>query len=276
MGGSRTAGRRKPRSEVKSIPTAEIAAGLISAIQRDGAILKTEVAKRSSRTQLLEVFDALVRAGFEISARFVRRALETQLLERLDGAPVPLRGLDKLLRGATAREITEAATSLVDRGRARLVARGKDMLIARPDAAVFDARARQRLKATVQALAASLVLAERKGASVLKADVDDALRPFVGLAAPVATTSLHDVAALVDAHREGSGLTSVPKLVRMMGGASMRETVHAELLRGARAGRFELRPESGMGRLSAEDASFCIPGPQGSRLSWVRRIEGEP
>jgi len=64
MGGSRTAGRRNPRSEVKSIPTAEIAAGLISAIQRDGAILKTEVAKRSSRTQLLEVFDALVRAGF--------------------------------------------------------------------------------------------------------------------------------------------------------------------------------------------------------------------
>jgi hypothetical protein len=223
---------------------------------------------------VLDVFDALVRAGLEVSARFVRRPLETQILERLNGGPLSLRGLDKVVRGATARETAQMATSLVDRNRARFVVRGKDLLLARPDAPVLDTHAQQRLKAAVGALGASLALADKKDGCLLQSDVEDALRPFVGSPAPLASAAIHDVASLVDAHREGSGLTSVPKLVRLLGGLSARDALHAELLRGARAGRLELRPESGMGRLSAEDASFCISGPQGSRLSWVRRIEG--
>lgn len=275
MGGPRAARHQQAKSKLTPIATAEIAAGLVSAVERDGAILRTQVTQRSSRTQVLDVFDALVRAGLEVSGRFVRRPLEAQILERLDGGPVPLRGLDKVVRGATGRETAQTATSLVDRNRARFVVRGKDLLIARPDAPVLDAHARQRLKAAVRALGASLALADKKRACLLQSDVDDALKPFVGSPAPLASAAIHDVASLVDAHREGSGLTSVPKLVRLLGGLSARDALHAELLRGARAGRFELRPESGMGRLSVEDASFCIPGPQGSRLSWVRRIEEE-
>jgi hypothetical protein len=83
-----------------------------------------------------------------------------------------------------------------------------------------------------------------------------------------------DVGTVIEAHREVSGLTFVPNVVRAMGGTTACAAVHAELLRGARAGVFELRPESGMGRLSAEDAAFCVPGPQSSKLSWVRRIQG--
>ena len=275
MGDPRAARHRQAKSKLTPIATAEIAAGLVSAVQRDGAILKTEITRRSSRTQVLDVFDALVRAGLEVSARFVRRPLETQILERLNGGPLSLRGLDKVVRGATARETAQMATSLVDRNRARFVVRGKDLLLARPDAPVLDTHAQQRLKAAVGALGASLALADKKDGCLLQSDVDDALKPFVGSPAPLASAAIHDVASLVDAHREGSGLTSVPKLVRLLGGLSARDALHAELLRGARAGRFELRPESGMGRLSAEDASFCISGPQGSRLSWVRRIEEE-
>jgi hypothetical protein len=122
-------------------------------------------------------------------------------------------------------------------------------------------------------LAASLTLAEKKGGSLLRDHVEEALKPFLGAPTPPTAAALHDVASLVEAHRESSGLTFVPKLVRLLGGTSARDALHAELLRGARAGLFELRPESGMGRLSTEDASFCIPGPQGSRLSWVRRID---
>lgn len=274
MGGPRAARHRQAKSKLTPIATAEVAAGLVSAVGRDGAILKTEVTRRSSRTQVLDVFDALVRAGLEVSARFVRRPLETQILERLNGGPLSIRGLDKVVRGATARETAQMATSLVDRNRARFVVRGKDLLLARPDAPVLDTHAQQRLKAAVGALGASLALADKKDGCLLQSDVEDALRPFVGSPAPLASAAIHDVASLVDAHREGSGLTSVPKLVRLLGGLSARDALHAELLRGARAGRLELRPESGMGRLSAEDASFCISGPQGSRLSWVRRIEG--
>lgn len=252
--------------------TSEIAAELVADVERHGAIAKTEVAKRSARSQVLEVFDALTGAGLEVSGRFVRRPLEAQLEEAVARrGPLPLRGLEKLVAGATGRECTAAATSLVERGRLRLVVRGKDLLLARADAPVLDARARERLAAAAADLTALLRLASKKKASVLRSDIDALLAPV--LPRPAEKSAPHDVSALVDAHREPSGLTSVPKLVRLLGGASAREAVHAELLRGARAGLFELRPESGMGRLSAEDMALCIPGPQGSRLSWVRRIE---
>lgn len=41
-------------------------------------------------------------------------------------------------------------------------------------------------------------------------------------------------------------------------------------MEGVARGLFELEPESGMGRLSPEDAELCFPGPMGTRLSWVR------
>jgi hypothetical protein len=119
---------------------------------------------------------------------------------------------------------------------------------------------------------------------LLHADVEEALRkalPSVTASAPsarAASPTVKDVNAAIDARREPSGLTWVPDLVRALGGATppagdaVREAVHAELLRGARSGDLELRPESGMGRLSPEDDALCISGPQGSRLSWVRRI----
>jgi hypothetical protein len=257
---------------------AEIVTELVAAVEREGAVPRAAVTKRAPRKQLLVIFDALVGAGLELGAKFVRRPLDAQLQERLVGPPVPLRGLDKVVRGGTAGEVTEAAASLVERGRAQLVARGKDLLLARKDAPILDARARQRLKGVVKELGASLALADKKGVGVLRADVVEAFKPFFDAppAAPITAGTIGDVASLVEAHREGSGLTFVPTLVRLLGGAPARDALHAELLRGARAGRFELRPESGMGRLSVEDASFCIPGPQGSRLSWVRRIEEGP
>jgi hypothetical protein len=270
--------RRKASPSTAPRPTTEIAAELLAVIERDGAILKSEVGKRASRMQILEVFDALVSAGFEVSGRFVRRSLDAQLEERAREAPTPLRGLEKIVKGATAREIGSAADALVARRRAAFVVRGKDLLLTRPDAVVLDGRERERLAKVVTEIVSALRFATKHRASVLRSDLEDSLKPFLpASASPIATkpsrAALEDVASFVDEHREPSGLTSVPKLVRLLGGAAARDALHAELLRGARAGRFELRPESGMGRLSVEDASFCIPGPQGSRLSWVRRIE---
>jgi hypothetical protein len=273
--GSRGGGTRKAKAE--PIGIAEMVAELVATVEREGAVPRATVTRRAPRKQLLVIFDALVGAGLELGAKFVRRPLEAQLQERLVGPPLALRGLDKVVRGATPGEVTEAATSLVERGRARFVARGKDLLLARKDAPILDARARQRLTGAVRELGASLALADKKGVGVLRGDVEEAFKPFLD-APPAArpVSAIGDVASLVEAHREGSGLTFVPTLVRLLGGAPARDALHAELLRGARVGRFELRPESGMGRLSVEDTSFCIPGPQGSRLSWVRVIEERP
>jgi hypothetical protein len=122
-------------------------------------------------------------------------------------------------------------------------------------------------------LTLSLATAKKKRASLLHADVDQLLGALRARSVRLAQANSPDVEAEIARHQESSGLTSVPRLVRALGGARARDAIHAELLRAARAGRLELRPESGMGRLTPEDLALWIPGPQGSHLSWVRRIE---
>ena len=53
------------------------------------------------------------------------------------------------------------------------------------------------------------------------------------------------------------------------------ERAHVALREAERSGLLELRPESGMGRLSKADAALCVPGPQGSLLSVLRVIGAE-
>jgi hypothetical protein len=272
MAARKRAARRGAKPEKLVSSMAEIAAALVALVEREGAVAKTEVAKHAGRERSLEVFDALGAAGLEIGARSIRRPLEEQLEHAVREGPLPCRGLEKHVAGASPREAKDAAAALIQRGRVRRVVHEKELSLASAGTPVLDARAREKLTLAVTALTTMLRLAARKDATLLRADVDAMLAPLVRGTAPAATAS-GDVTALIDAHRESSGLTSVPKLVRLLGGAPARDAVHAELLRGARAGRLELRPESGMGRLSADDAALCIPGPQGSRLSWVRRIE---
>jgi hypothetical protein len=79
-----------------------------------------------------------------------------------------------------------------------------------------------------------------------------------------------DVVGLAQAiaKERGSDLVPVFELVRRMGGSV--DTAKARILAAANEGRLELRPESGMGLLSKEDAALCLPGPRGSVLSTAR------
>jgi hypothetical protein len=232
--------RSRARPVAEEVPVATIAAEIASLVERDGALPLTDVKRRASKARLLAVYDQITSANLEIGRSFVRRPLEAQLEERVraDG-PLPLRGVEAKLRGATQREASAAATSLVERGRVRLVVRGKEVLLSRLDSPTLDARTRERLAALATELLASLRLASRKGASILRSDLERALAPFVATSTTSTrqvSATFDDVAALVDAHRESSGLTSVPKLVRLLGGEPAREAVHAELLRGSASG----------------------------------------
>jgi hypothetical protein len=95
---------------------------------------------------------------------------------------------------------------------------------------------------------------------------EDRLRARYGLRIP---SILSVVRELVE---PGYGLAFVPAVVREYG-APIREA-HADLIAAARRGDIELRPESGMGRLSAEELALCVPGPAGSDsvLSWARPL----
>ena len=60
----------------------------------------------------------------------------------------------------------------------------------------------------------------------------------------------------------------VPDVVRELGADV--QAAHQALVQAARRGEIELRPESGLARLSRDELALCLPGPQGSILSWIR------
>lgn len=93
------------------------------------------------------------------------------------------------------------------------------------------------------------------------------------------------LAALRSSAHEGThGLSFVPEAVEKMlaawrqdGGGKGRYAPDWEkkaaffvLYKLDKEGVIELRPESGLGRLSQAELDLCPPGPHGTRLSWVR------
>lgn len=292
--------KAKPNARAKAAislpPVEEVARALLDDVRTKGAVPKAAVTKAArSGPRSLEVFDALTSAGLEVGARFVRVPLEAQVEAALRDArePLALRALASRVRGATPREASDAALALVERGRLRLVARKREVLVGSPTTDLLDGAELERLQTAVAELAVTLATAKKKRATMLAADLEPLLRAVrprpsspprraegevdarSNARGEVAGTVEPDVENEVVRRREASGLTSVPGLVRALGGADakVRAAIHAELLRGARAGRLELRPESGMGRLTTEELALCIPGPQGTHLSWVRRVE---
>lgn len=267
---------KSKRAAPAAEPLADSAVDAVeAAVRRDGAIARSALGV--PKAQAPAAVAALEARGLEATKRHVRVPVREQLAARLaDAGLVALRGIEHAVAGATKKEATVAADALVAEGRAVRVVRSKEIVLAQRDAAALGDAELDALDRAIASLGAALKLARKTGASLLAADVAKALAPCTpapAAAPPARAPAEVDLASLVERHRESTGLTFVPKIVRALGGASAREAVHDALLRGAREGRYELRPESGMGRLSEEDLGLCIPGPQGSRLSWVRRIE---
>lgn len=95
--------------------------------------------------------------------------------------------------------------------------------------------------------------------------------PQVDQAADLATVL--DAATAELARSNVAPLVLVPAVVRAS--KLTTERAHAALLEAVRRGALELRPESGMGRLSKADAALCLPGPEGSTLSVLRVVGAE-
>ncbi|HEV8322287.1 MAG TPA: hypothetical protein VG389_11775 [Myxococcota bacterium] len=77
------------------------------------------------------------------------------------------------------------------------------------------------------------------------------------------------VAAVQALQRPGAPLVFVPDVVRALEAQGVAAPQRA-LLAAAAAGGIELRPESGVGLLGAEDAARCPRGPTGVPLSYAR------
>ncbi|MEY4545836.1 MAG: hypothetical protein RL685_2031 [Pseudomonadota bacterium] len=249
---------------------------------------------------------ALVAEGFEVNATWIRRPLRAQLEQALaHGAAVARKSLGAQLRGASTAELQQVLDDAEGAGRLKRVLRGKAEVLVGSAAPVLSAAELLRLRATVSALDVLLSQAlRRKGLTLLASDVQQALEEALQLvpqlvpraeqangqqgvraaggpapqqesAPPSSERGLESVVAAVDATRDdNTGLSFVPDVVRRLLPAMPAAVARSMLLLAANRELVELRPEGGLGRLTAEDLELCPPGPAQTRLSWARLLEG--
>jgi hypothetical protein len=226
----------------------------------------------------------LAAAGLEPTAKGgVRAPLRDQLVDALRArGTVAVGALGKVVAGATGAEAKKVALALVGEATLRLVRRGKVDVVAAPDAAVLDDAELRSLARATKALAAqcdNAIKARALGKTLLRDDVRELLLDVV-VRASASPPPQRDVAAdaldaLKRSTRADLGLAFVPDVVRALAPAHSVHAIHAALLALARAGRVELRPESGLGRLGAEDRALC-PVTSDLPLSWARPLESTP
>ena len=223
MTGAKRRGKAASRRPVKERAPDAVADEIRRVIERNGAFPKADVLERAgSKAGALAVFDRLAEGGFEIGSKSLRRPLEEQLESHVkEHGPIALSDLATTLSGATTAETKGAARALVDRGRMQLVMRGADLAIAERKTSVLDTRTLERLATAATALAKAARAASKKGVSLLRADVDRELAPFLprpasaasgpatpkGAANGTGAAATRNIAALVEQYREPSGLT---------------------------------------------------------------------
>lgn len=250
-------------------------------IEREKMISRSKIVPASVRDRVL---DALRAEGFEVTAKVVRVPIQDQLVEVLkDGSYIPLSAVRSHLAGATVTEAKQVARALTKTGQARRVLRTSIETLVPATADVVANEALAAASKRVQEIAKQLQAAARKGegVGVLREDIAQALGRVlpeqsrgVHRRRPDPSSALDLVLRAVDAARDAKvGLSFVPSVVGLLSADLDGATAHDALIEAASRGLVELRPEGGLGRLSDAERMACPVGPQGTRLSWVRRIE---
>jgi hypothetical protein len=267
------------------------------ALAKESVLRLTGIQPKQARDQVV----ARLRAdGFEVTRSVVRRPLAEQLAESLDqGAVLSLSALGSHVGGGTSVEAKRAALELVARGSARRVLRGKADNITATSTPTASRDELTRLRVALDTLRTTIARALRtRTTTLLRSDITDALhaawsdRPMVRPPTQVAATlnqqkperaeppgsgsEIESILAAVDAANDArSGLSFVPDVVKRLDPVLDAASARRALLAAASSGLLELRPEGGLHRLSEADLALCPPGPQGTRLSWARRVHGE-
>jgi hypothetical protein len=217
---------------------------------------------RVSKAMPAEVVRALLKEGYEQNDKgtLVRLPLAKTLADRLgDGAHFSSTQL--AVPGATKTEVKASLVRLAKQGIACCVIRnGIETWVARTHAIV-------EVK-DYKVLFEALQKAQKKGLPVLLEDLQKLARPLI-----MRSTAVDDAIATIGALADDVGLAFIPRVVDAMfaKGYSEKQAVLA-LEKLAHQSRIELRPESGMDRLTARELTQCPCGPHGTRLSWLRVI----
>lgn len=270
--------KRSSAQPVPDIP--QLVSLALATLATDGVVKLTALGPAAVRAQ---VAAEVAKQGFELTKSSLRRPASEQLKQALsDGAFIALKRAAAHVTGVTAAEAKRAALALVARGGAHLVLRGKEEVLVPPGTPVLARKELLELNAFAKNVIGKAA-ASKTGLSVLHVDVAEAL----GRAVPASAANngaradrkstdrlLTSVLSAVDATREQqTGLSFVPAIIARLRPPLTSDAAREALLRAANEGLVELRPEGGINRLSAEELSLCLPGPQGTRLSWARRTE---
>lgn len=242
-------------------------------VQQHGAVPRSEWS--SLRRHLPALSPGLQARGYEVGST-IRRPLEEQLLRLVDEGFIPSKEIEKRIAGATVRETKDAAQRLVARNELIVVMREVGIGFVR---ATSEARVARDLDELLRCLTHAQRLvrrarAKRGGCAVLREDIADPLSRWTNVAkqstgTPASAEHLDDA---IDQEirrrlRADHHPIHVPDLLRSVGASA--EAGKRALLAAAARGVIALEPESGMGRLSGEDAEWCPVGPMGTRLSWI-------
>ena len=231
--------------------------------------------------------ERFIARGFEVTTKTVRAPLERQLVDLVAQGPTPFKGIEKRVQGATGAEVKVALAALVRDGAVVEALRpaGRYLLAPQGRAATLT-QDEQRVVLASLATATKLLRAaqgkKKERPVVFREDVFAALERWMGQqgselpsvsasSAPPRLATSRDAPDILlrvaEQVRVAGRPVRVPELLRALGMATSEGG--QVLLEGARRGLFALEPESGMARLSPEDAALCPAGPFGTQLSWV-------
>jgi hypothetical protein len=244
-----------------------------------GSAKLASIAPKSVRDAVIA---ALAAQGFEQTKSSLRVPLLAQLQSALEhGAMISLSALPAHVRGATKAELKSAVESAVRDGAVHRVLRGRAESVVAVGAPVLPPETMDVLSTQLGELAKVLEKAHKtRDLSLLTADVREALEKALS-ALPVAAkkkpaaTALDRVLQTVDSVRDSkTGLSFIPQVLTELAKTMDAKVATDALLEAAASDLLELRPEGGLARLSQVELALCPPGPQGTRLSWARRLSG--
>lgn len=207
----------------------------------------------------------------EISARLLAA------VDAAEGHALLFKAIGKAVKGARAAAIKPVLQTLFDAGTLALVAEGKDLVVRRSEGVLSPAEL-DALPTMMEALKALIKLTKPKAKgprpTITKERLAAALRPVPGPASvPVHVVPVEEV--LLGAFAEApapTGLIRVPTVIGTLETQYARAALLQALDTLARRGALELRPESGLDRVSDEDRARCLPAIDGTPLSYARLI----
>ncbi|XXY16750.1 hypothetical protein WME88_51795 [Sorangium sp. So ce216] len=246
----------------------------------------------AAQTQLV---DALVGRGLEVGEKGALRVPAREQAASLaqGGARLSWKAAQQRVVGVSAAERSSALSDALTDGSLYLVVRTKVDTVVDGREDVLTQDEVKRLAKAHEALGAVLKLVQKKLSSkgplagvqktLLREDAAGVLEPFSAWIGDSSNRKhLSEEASCEMVVNEIRNLEEppiplvwVPDLVRNLAHRMSKQQVHGSLLAAQRRGIVELRPESGVNRLSPADAALCPPDPDGIPLSHARRLSAQ-